>query len=231
MSEWWTYSLSSFLLFSARTYYRLFELYNSAIWPGQIFFIALGMVMLGYLLRGGAGQGRIVTAILAACWLWVAWAFHMERYATINWAARYFAAGFAIEALLLVRLGFARPPLSFKPVGSAIDLAGLCVFLFALFAQPLIGPIMGRSWRQVELFGMAPDPTVIATLGIVLMSNRSRWALLPIPLAWCAISGATLWTMASQDALMLPVIALLALLLAAWKTLSAMPSSPRDFFP
>ena len=93
MSEWWTYSLSSFLLFSARTYYRLFELYNSAIWPGQIFFIALGMVMLGYLLRGGAGQGRIVTAILAACWLWVAWAFHMERYATINWAARYFAAG------------------------------------------------------------------------------------------------------------------------------------------
>ena len=105
------------------------------------------------------------------------------------------------------------------------------MFLFALFAQPLIGPIMGRSWRQVELFGMAPDPTVIATLGIVLMSNRSRWALLPIPLAWCAISGATLWTMGSQDALMLPVIALPALLLAAWKTLSAMPSSPRDFFP
>ena len=36
MSEWWTYSLSSFLLFSARTYYRLFELYNAEVWPLQI---------------------------------------------------------------------------------------------------------------------------------------------------------------------------------------------------
>ena len=35
MSEWWTYSLSDFLLFSPRTYYRLFELYNLAIWPTQ----------------------------------------------------------------------------------------------------------------------------------------------------------------------------------------------------
>jgi hypothetical protein len=31
MSEWWTYSLWDFLLFSPRTYYRLFELYNLAI--------------------------------------------------------------------------------------------------------------------------------------------------------------------------------------------------------
>ena len=34
MSEWWTYHLSDFLLFAPRTYYRLFELYNAAIWPG-----------------------------------------------------------------------------------------------------------------------------------------------------------------------------------------------------
>ena len=36
MSEWWTYTLSDFLLFSPRTYYRLFELYNDEIWPAQI---------------------------------------------------------------------------------------------------------------------------------------------------------------------------------------------------
>jgi hypothetical protein len=29
MSEWWSYSLSDFLLFSPRTYYRLFDLYWS----------------------------------------------------------------------------------------------------------------------------------------------------------------------------------------------------------
>jgi hypothetical protein len=30
MSEWWTYTLSDFLLFSPRVYYRLFELHNRA---------------------------------------------------------------------------------------------------------------------------------------------------------------------------------------------------------
>ena len=29
MSEWWTYRPSDFLLFSARTYWRLFELHNA----------------------------------------------------------------------------------------------------------------------------------------------------------------------------------------------------------
>ena len=41
MSEWWTYSLTSFLLFSARTYYRLFELYNADVWPLQIATLAV----------------------------------------------------------------------------------------------------------------------------------------------------------------------------------------------
>jgi hypothetical protein len=34
MSEWWTYRLTSFLLFSPRTYYRTIERYNLEIWPG-----------------------------------------------------------------------------------------------------------------------------------------------------------------------------------------------------
>ena len=105
MSDWLSYTPSDFLLFSARTYYRLFELYNRAIWPGQILALMLGLVILWLLHRGSARQGLIVTAILAAGWLWTAWAYLLEHYDTINWAARYFAIGFAIEALLLVGTG------------------------------------------------------------------------------------------------------------------------------
>ena len=87
MSEWWTYSLSDFLLFSPRTYYRLFELYNVAIWPLQIVGLALGVAIVGLLLRDVAWRGRAIAAALAACWLWVAWAYFQKRYETINWAA------------------------------------------------------------------------------------------------------------------------------------------------
>jgi hypothetical protein len=220
MSEWWTYSLSDFLLFSQRTYYRLFELYNLAIWPAQILAIALGLAILALLRRGDAGQGRAVAAILAACWLWVAWAYLLVRYDTINWAASYFAAGFVIEALLFIWTGLVRNRLLLRPDRDLAGRAGLCIFLFALLVQPLIGPLAGREWVQVEIFGIAPDPTVIATLGVLLMADRSPWYLYVIPLIWCALSGATLWTMQSPDALVMPVVAVLVLCMTAWKTLS-----------
>src|SRR5688572_19350147 len=103
MSEWWTYSLSDFLLFAPRTYYRLFELYNAAIWPAQIVALALGGAILLLLAwRGPVWRGRVVAALLALCWLWIGWAFLLERYARINWAAEYLALGFALEALLLL---------------------------------------------------------------------------------------------------------------------------------
>jgi hypothetical protein len=36
-------------------------------------------------------------------------------------------------------------------------------------------------------------------------------ALLPIPLAWCALTGATLWTMGSPEWWLLPAAAVLSI--------------------
>jgi hypothetical protein len=220
MSEWWTYSLSDFLLFSPRTYYRLFELYNLAVWPWHIPAIVLGLVVLASWLRGGAWQGRIIAAILAACWLWVAWAYLVRRYDTINWAASYFAIGFAVEVALLTWTGLVRNRLRLRPAVDLPGMTGLGIFLLALLAWPLIGLLVGRPWVQAEIFGIAPDPTVVATLGVLLAADRTRWELLAFPLLWCAISGATLWTMQSADALLMPTVALLTVVLAGWKAVS-----------
>jgi hypothetical protein len=222
MSDWLSYTPSDFLLFSARTYYRLFELYNRAIWPGQILALMLGLVILWLLHRGSARQGSIVTAILAAGWLWTAWAYLLEHYDTINWAARYFAIGFAIEALLLVGMGFMRRRISFQPYGDWISRVGLVLFLFALLVQPSVGPLVGRDWRQAEIFGIAPDPTVLATLGILLtVRERLPWGLMIFPLIWCGLSGATLWTMDSPEAWIMPAAALGVFGLAVRRIVSA----------
>jgi hypothetical protein len=217
MSEWWTYSLSDFLLFSPRTYDRLFELYNLAVWPWHIAGVALGFIVLALWLRGGPWHGRAIAVILAACWLWVAWAYLLLRYETINWAARYFAVGFAVEAALLVWSGLIRDGLRLRRAWDAATIAGLGLFCLAIFAWPLIGLSLGRPVVQAEAFGVAPDPTVAATLGVLLNAERTRWELVVIPLLWCAISGATLWTMQSPDALVMPAVALLAAILAGWK--------------
>jgi hypothetical protein len=91
----------------------------------------------------------------------------------------------------------------------------LGLLLFALLMLPLMGPLLGRSWTQAEVFGMAPDPTALATLGVLLLAGvRPAWGLFPIPAAWCLISGATLWAMEAPGFAIVPLAALLALILA-----------------
>lgn len=217
MSEWWTYSLSDFLLFSPRTYYRLFEVYNRAIWPTQVATLVLGVVMLAFLGKGAPWRRRLVFAILAACWILVAWAYLLTRYQTINWAARYFAIGFLVEALLLAAFAAFRRDADLRPANANwASRSGLCLGAFALFGQPLIAPLVGRPWAQAEIFGVAPDPTAVATLGMVLAAGVGwSWVLLIIPLLWCAVSGATLWTMGSPEAPITPALAAIVLLFVA----------------
>jgi len=169
--------------------------------------------------RGAAWQARAAAVILAACWLFVAWAYLIGHYDTINWAASYFAAGFVVQAVLLVWTGIVRNQLSLRWRADGASRAGLGLFLFALIVEPLIAPLLGRPWMQAEVFGIAPDPTVVATLGVLTSAERPHWHLLVVPLLWCALSGATLWTMQSPEALVVPAAAAVALIAAAWKTL------------
>jgi len=74
--------------------------------------------------------------------------------------------------------------------------------------------LLGRPAAQAAFFGVTPDPTAIATLGLLLlMQGGGRAVLWPIPLAWCAISGATLWAMNAPEALLPPAAGTAALAL------------------
>jgi len=218
MSEWWTYRLTSFLLFSPQTYYRTIERYNVDIWPAQVAGTAIGVAIIGLLTVKGATRGRIIAALLAGCWLWIGWSFHYQRYAQINWVAPWIAATFALEALLLAAAGgFAWGTISWRAAGHAFRIT---VALIALIVggYPLLAPVTGRPWTTAEVFGVAPDPTALVTVAILaFVRGRIRWLLLPIPLVWCLFSVLTLWAMRSPGAVVVSGAALLALAPAAMR--------------
>jgi hypothetical protein len=200
MQDWWSYTLSDLLLFSPRTYYRMIERHNETVWPAQLLTMALGIGILGMLLRPTARHGRIIAGILATLWIGVAWVFLLERYATINWAIRYLLPLFVLEALLLVWWGVIGGKLIFAIQPARHNTIGALLFVMSLLIYPGLAAIFGRPWKQSEIFGITPDPTVLATVGLLVMTNsRYRWGLLPVPLLWCGIAAATLWAMSAQS--------------------------------
>ena len=222
MSEWWTYRLTSFLLFSPRTYYRTIERYNLEIWPAQL---------VGHRDRArdhraadaeGATRERIIAALLAACWLWIGWAFHYQRYAQINWVAPWIAAAFALEALLLAAVGgIARRIVLWPAAGREFRIA-LALIAIIVVGYPLLAPLNGRPWATAEVFGVAADPTGLVTIAVLaLVRGRIKWVLLVIPLLWCLFTVLTLWAMRSPEAIVVAGAALLALAPAAARDVRA----------
>jgi len=216
MSEWWTYELSDFMLFSDRVYVRLFELHNAALWPAQVATLFFGCVILYALLRAGRLAGRLVALGLGALWIWIAYAFFWQRYATINWAAPHVAPFFALEGVVLAalgtRCGFSLPESKDR---SPSIFAALIMLALCLFAYPLLAPALGRPLAAAEVFGIAPDPTAAATLAVLAVCRgRVRWFLMIVPLLWSTLTGLTLWAMEAAEALVAPACALAACAIA-----------------
>lgn len=228
MSEWWTYRPADLLMFAPRTYWRLFELHNDALWPLPVATTLAGIALALGLMRGHTPALRAGAAGLALCWALVAWAFLWRRYAPIQPVAGAFAIAFALQALGLLALCAAR---SLRGTDQrARRGTGLALLAWALLAHPLLALAAGRPLAQAELFGLAPDPTVIASLGLLLYAQTGTratrallWALRSLALAWCLVSAATLWTMGSPQG-WVPLAAAALTLAGLWRRPIAKPA-------
>lgn len=222
MSEWWSYRLSDFLMFSAPTYYRQFALVNRDLWPLQLLALGAGAVVLACMLRPRPAAARVAFALLAGAWFWVGWSYHLARYADINSGAPWFAGGFALQAVLLAWLALRARAARPDRAGGRRLAQGVLVFALAVY--PVLAPIAGRPWVQAEVFAIAPDPTVAASFA-VLAYWRAPWPLWILPLAWTVISSATLSTMGAPHTWVLAPLALLASAMAAlaWRRTNGEP--------
>ncbi len=203
------YTLADFLLFSARVYYRMFELHNAALWPTHILALAIGACIMAVALKPSRRGTRIVYVLLALVWPFIAWAFFYERYASINWAAVYVAPVFVLQALLLGFLATRPEPTEIAWCGGISGGLALGVLLFSLLGYPLTAVVLGRPLSGAEIFAIAPDPTVTATLALLAM-GRGPFVLLAtiIPLLWVAITSLTLYALGSPEFVIAPLAAL-----------------------
>jgi hypothetical protein len=182
MSEWWTYSLSDFLMFSPAVYARMVERYHRELWPLPWVLLAVGLALMALAATRKPLAHRAVLLTLAALWVWVGWAFFWQRYAQINWAAQYVAWGWWLQAVLLagaaVRARAARAaPRGLQLTGAVLAAVGTLFYLL-----------------QPQAWGLMPGPTALATLGLLMMLRPSGGVWLGVlPVLAVVAEGLTLW--------------------------------------
>jgi len=218
MQDWSSYTLSDLLLFSPRVYERMFVLLNQDLWPLQLLFIAIGLVIVVLIQRRHRLAGSLGCAALGVGWLIVAFVFFQGRYQEINWLGNYLVPlalmqGVGLLALASVPGQYARLADFSSPVSCW---AARMPLALGLVAYPLVALAFGRSIESAQVALSAPAPTAVATLGMAaLLKSRARWIIIVVPGAWCILTGLTLWTLGRADFFVAPLAAGLALMATA----------------
>lgn len=205
------------LPFGQDAFFALFEQYNRGVWPAQIAAYALAFAALYLAARPRAEAGRLVSAILALAWAWNGAVYHMTYFVTINFWADIFGLFFIVQALVLLWTGVARGALAFRVGNDAISWLGLGLAAFAMIVYPALGWALGHGWPRAPMFGVAPCPTTIFTMGLLLLvAGRTPLHLVAVPVLWSLIGGTAAWFLGVTEDLALPIAGIggLALILA-----------------
>ncbi|BES72428.1 DUF6064 family protein [Marinobacter nanhaiticus D15-8W] len=206
-----SYDLRDFLMFTPEVYLRLFERLNDTLgpwfWPVVLAILAIPAMLCWRALW----VRRLAVVMVSLGWGVTATLFMHRYYAPINWPVSYFAWAFAVEALVLLAMGWGTPP---RPVrfGRMLVSVGL------LLGMSLLTAWSAADWGAIALPGLTPDMTALATLVLLAGVTRTwRVLLLFVPLIWCLFSVLTHWALGLLLPMVVPAAgALLAIVLAFW---------------
>ena len=215
------------LPYDSEVLYAVLAQYNRAVWPAVLIAYALGLGLVALALRPHPWGGRVaglapaarVTGIaLAAFWAWVGAAWHLIHFAPINFAAPLYGGLFIAQAALFAWTGAVRGRLGLRFRADARGWMGLGLAASGLIAYPVIFLALGDGWQGTPLVGLAPVPTTLFTLGILLLiEGRSLWHLLAVPVLWSLIDGATAWVLGMHEDLVLPAAGIVTAGLVGWR--------------
>ena len=161
---------------------------NAAVWPVHVIWYAgaAGMIVLALWPGWSRRRASQVICLLTGAYLaWIGIAFFgvLNPQMHLAWC---WPAVFALVGLLFLVAGAVRGDLVIASRWDAASALGAAFIGYALLAYPAIGMLGGHQLSTLPVFGLAPCPTVIFTLGLLLWARPPvPTYLLPFLLAWC----------------------------------------------
>jgi Family of unknown function (DUF6064) len=210
--------------FTLEQFLGVFADYNAAIWPAQIVAYVLGVVAVAALVLQSPQASRAIALILAAMWAFNGIGYHYVWFSPINPAAKVFAVCFILEAMLFARCAASTSHLQFQIRRDLRSVAGASFILYAMLVYPILGIWAGHGLTAGPMFGVAPCPTTIFTIALLLFA-RGLWVkwLSIIPLLWSVVGLAAALQLGFREDLGLPVAGLYLLILIAVQMIQGRP--------
>ena len=192
--------------FTTNDFLAVFSAYNAAIWPFQIVAYGLGLVAVTAIFLPQHGLTRLAFAALAVLWAVTGIGYHLMFFARINPIAPVFAALFVLQSVLFLVSAIRPGDLRLHLGPDVRSVAGLITLLYALAIYPVLGVWAGHGLMAGPMFGVAPCPTTIFTIGILLIA-RGTWViwLSIIPFLWSLIGWAAAIQLGIPEDLGMPV--------------------------
>ena len=154
----------------------------------QVIVYFLGIAGLILAIKKNRYSDRVIAAILSFFWLWMGIVYHLMFFSDINKVARVFGMLFIAQGVLFLAAGVITTRISFRFKSNVYSFVGIIFILYAMIVYPIIGYLLGHGYPRSPGFGIAPCPTTIFTLGLLLWTDkRVPKYLLFIPLIWSLI--------------------------------------------
>ncbi len=178
------------LPFTRTEFLQIFAAYNAAVWPLQFAAAGLGLLALVLLFWRPSGANRAIAAVLCSLWSVMAIGYHWTFFSAINNAAYAFGALFLLAGVIFLIEGVVRGRMDFNVFPGFRGWVAALLVVYAFAVYPIVGLLVTHPYPETPLFGVAPCPTTIFTLGLLLWVRHPRpWVLAAIPLLWGAIGG------------------------------------------
>ena len=193
------YSLQDLVLFNIEAWFGLYQTVNHHYWPLHLVGFVWGVLVVAYPFF--AKKQLLLNVVFISStglWLCCSVVFHLGEYQQLSWVAVYYGWAFIAQAFLLFVSAFFILRRK-QNITNSLDVnAGYFLLIFALVLVPILGLIEGRDWTSLDVVGIGPDSTALATIGLILLSIRVqvlKILLCITPTLWLIISAATAWPM------------------------------------
>ncbi len=173
-------------------------LYNTTFWVIIILTTILGIIAVLFALKKSSYSDQLISGILACLWLWVGIVYgflwcgfwilitFMPTAGSIPGFGYFYGVIFTLQGVLFLYYGVYHKSLHFKFEPNLLGITGLLLIIFAIGFYWYVGFVTGYPFPLYPVFGTAPAPVVIFTVGLFLWADRR---ILPILLLIPTIQG------------------------------------------